>query len=84
MVLADVLCGFCLLVCHFFFFSSFLYVLCLLLFLVHEGFSDGGGVHGISFLYVLKAIMSKIGLSQKEAPIGISKRPEIVNVFHFF
>ena len=45
----------------------------LFFFLAHEGFLDGGGVRGISSLYVLKAIMGKIGLSQKEAPIGTGK-----------
>ena len=28
--------------------------------------------------------MGKIGRGQKEAPIGISKRLEVVSMFHFF
>ena len=54
-----------------------------LFFFAYEGFSDGGGVHGISSLHVLKAIIDKIGLSPKEAPIGTSKCPEVVAVLHF-
>ena len=53
-------------------------------FFAHEGFSDGSSVRGISCLYVLKAIMGKIGLSPKEARKGTSKNPEVVTVHHFF
>ena len=79
----NIIYGFCLLV-RYFFFVSFLSCMFCTSFLVHEGFSDGGGVRGIYSLYVLKAIMGKIGLSQKEAPIGTSKRSDVVTVLHFF
>ena len=62
MVLAGGLCGFSLLVHRFFPFFS-LYVLWI--FLIQEGSANGGGDRGISSLYVLKAVMGKIGLSQK-------------------
>ena len=63
---------------HFFFLVRFVLFLS-----VHEGFSDEGGLRGIYSLYVLKAIMGKIGLSQK-VPIGTSKRSDVVTVLHFF
>ena len=47
--------------------SFFLYVLCLF-FLTHKGFSDGSIVLEISSLCILKAIMGRIVLNQKEAP----------------
>ena len=43
----------------------------------------GGGVRGISSLYVLKAIMGKIGLSQKEALIGTSECGNCAPLLYF-
>ena len=48
--------------------SLFFFLVCFVpffpfFFVAHEGCSDGGGVCRISSLYVLKAIMDRIGLS---------------------
>ena len=66
MVLAGSLCGFSLSWFVAFFLVRYVH---LFIFLAQEGFENGGGVRGISSLYVLKAIMGKMGLSRKEAPV---------------
>ena len=78
------LCNFHLFVPHFFFLIVRFVPIFLFFFLAHEGFSDGSGVHGTSSLYILKAIMGRIGLRQKGAPIGTSKCPEVVSALHLF